>query len=142
MVVHVLNLPLDVAVNALAVGAVGELPDHAQPVRPLLPGKKLLHGYDDALTAPLPGNAHHLLSQRHLRRSRRSFFGFPPSSFQRSEATTRREFKRFRSCQHHWGLDDSQHEVTPLQLRLVQRAARQLRLVLSTDGFNLFQSRL
>lgn len=93
MVVHILNLPLDVAVNALAVGAVGELPDHAQPVRPLLPGKKLLHGYHDALTAPLPGDAHHFLSQRYLRRSRCSFFGFAPSSLQRSEVTASIEFK-------------------------------------------------
>lgn len=88
MVVHVLNLPLDVAVDALAVGAVGELPYHAQPVRPLLPGKKLLHGYHDALTAPLSGNTHHFLPQWDLRRSRGSFFGLTPPSLQRSEVTT------------------------------------------------------
>lgn len=93
VVVHILNLPLDVAVDALAVGAVGELADHAKPVRPLLPGKKLLHGYHDALAAPLPGDAHHFLSQRYLWRSRRSFFGFTPPSFQRPEVTTAVEFK-------------------------------------------------
>lgn len=92
MVVHILNLPLDVAVDALAVGAVGELPYHAQPVRPLLPGKELLHGYNDALTAPLSGDAHHFLSQWYFRRTRGSFFGFTPPSFQRSEATTTVEF--------------------------------------------------
>lgn len=80
VVVHVLDLPLHVAVDALAVGAVRQLSHHAQSVRPLLPGKELLDGHDDALPAPLSGDAHHLLPQGHLCRSRGSFFGFAPPS--------------------------------------------------------------
>lgn len=84
MVIHVLYLPLDVAVDTLAVGAVCELPYHAQPIRPLLSGKKLLDRHDDALAAPLPVNAHHLLPQGHLWWSWSSFFGLTPPSLQRS----------------------------------------------------------
>lgn len=61
MVIHVLDLPLDVAVNALAVGAVGEFSHHAQPVRPLLSSKKLLDRNNDPLAPTLSVNAHHLL---------------------------------------------------------------------------------
>lgn len=88
MVIHVLYLPLDVAVNALAVGAVCELPYHAQSIRPLLTGKKLLDRYNDALATPLSGNTHHLLPQGHLWWSWSSFFGFTPPSLQRSEELT------------------------------------------------------
>lgn len=42
MIIHVLDLPLDVAVNALAVGPVCELSHHAQSIRPFFSGKKLL----------------------------------------------------------------------------------------------------
>lgn len=84
VVIHVLYLPLDVAVNTFAVGAVGELPYHAQPVRPLLSGEKLLDRYDNALSATLPINAHHLLPQGHLWWTWSSFFGFTPPSLQRS----------------------------------------------------------
>lgn len=84
VVVHVLDLPLDVAVDALAVGAVGQLAHHAQSVRPLLAGKQLLDGHHDALAAPLPGDAHHFLPQGDLGRPRSSFFGFAPASLQRS----------------------------------------------------------
>lgn len=84
MVVHVLYLPLDVAVNALAVGAICELPYHAQPIRPLFPSKKLLDRYDDALPATLSVNTHHLLPQGHLWWTWSSFFGFTPPSLQRS----------------------------------------------------------
>lgn len=89
MVIHVLYLSLDVAVNALAVRAVREPPHHAQPVRPLLSGEKLLDGHNDALAAPLPGDAHNLLPQGHLGRTRRAFFGFAPPSLQRSGGVTR-----------------------------------------------------
>lgn len=84
VVVHVLDLPLDVAVDALAVGAVGQLAHHAQSVRPLLAGKQLLDGHHDALAAPLPRDAHHFLPQGDLGRPRGSFFGFAPTSLQRS----------------------------------------------------------
>lgn len=84
MVIHVLYLPLDIAVNALAVGAVCELPYHAQSIRPLLPGKKLLDRYNNALPTPLSSNTHHLLTQGHLWWCWSSFFGFTPPSLQRS----------------------------------------------------------
>lgn len=84
MVIHVLYLPLDVAVNTLAVGAVRELPYHAQPIRPLLSGKKFLDRYNDALATPLSVNTHHLLPQGYLWWSWSSFFGFTPTSLQRS----------------------------------------------------------
>lgn len=96
MVIHVLYLPLDVAVNALTVGAVSELPYHAQPIRPLLPGKKLLDRYNDPLPAPLSVNTHHLLPQGHLWWPWSSFFGFTPPSLQRSGNVNRgdkREWK-------------------------------------------------
>lgn len=94
MVIHVLYLPLDVAVNALAVGAVCELPYHAQPVRSLLPGKKLLDRYDNALPTPLSSYTHHLLPQGHLGRSRSSFFGFTPPSLQRPVRVQQRRRNR------------------------------------------------
>lgn len=81
VVIHVLNLPLDVTVYSLPVGAVCELSYHAQPVRPLLTSKKLLDGYNNALSTPLSVNTHHLLTQGHLWWSWGSFFGFTPSSF-------------------------------------------------------------
>lgn len=113
MVIHVLYLPLDVAVNALAVGAVCELSYHAQSIRPLLSGKKLLDRYNDALTTPLPGNAHNLLPQGHLWWSWSSFFGFTPPSLQRSVRVNRgetRERNEKRMCQLH--LSSSCHSLS------------------------------
>lgn len=85
VVIHILYLSLDVAVNALAVGAVCELPHHAQAIRPFLSGKKLLDRNNNALPTPLSVNTHDLLPQGHLWWSRSSFFGFTPPSLQRSE---------------------------------------------------------
>lgn len=89
MVIHVLDLPLHVAVNPLAVGAVCELPYHAQSIRSLLSGKKLLDRYNDSLPTPLSGNTHHLLPQGHLWWPWSSFFGFTPPSLQRSGGVNR-----------------------------------------------------
>lgn len=90
MVIHILYLSLDVAVNALAVGAVCEFPHHAQAIRPFLSGKKLLDRNNNALPTPLSVNTHDLLPQGHLWWSRSSFFGFTPPSLQRSEIKGRR----------------------------------------------------
>lgn len=84
VVIHIINLPLDVTVDALAIGAVCQLSDHAQPIRPLLAGEKLLDGNDDALPAPLSVHTHNLLTQWHLWRTWSSLFGFTPPSLQRS----------------------------------------------------------
>ena len=85
MVVHVLYLPLDVAVDALAVRAVRKLAHHAQAVGPLLPGEELLDGHNDALTPPLAVHAHHLLPQGHLGGPWRALLRLPPPSLQGSE---------------------------------------------------------
>lgn len=89
MVIHILYLSLDVAVNALAVGAVCEFPHHAQAIGTFLSGKKLLDRNNNALPTPLSVNTHDLLPQGHLWWSS-SFFGFTPPSLQRSEIKGRR----------------------------------------------------
>lgn len=84
VIVHVLNLPLDEAVNALAVRPVCETADHAEPVRPLLSGKQLLDRDHDPLSSLLLVVAtHHLLFQTNLRLGNRAIFCLPPASLQR-----------------------------------------------------------
>lgn len=81
MVIHVLNLPLDEAVNALAVRPVCEATDHSEPVRPLLSGEQLLNGNHDPLSTLLVAvDTHHLLFQTHLRLDQRAIFCLPPPS--------------------------------------------------------------
>lgn len=81
VIVHVLNLPFDKAVNALAVGPVCETTDHAKPVGSLLFGEQLLNGDHDPLSPLLMAvDAHHFLFQTHLRLDQRDIFCLPPSS--------------------------------------------------------------
>lgn len=81
VIIHVLNLPLDKAVNALAVGPVCETTDHAEPIWPLLSGKKLLNGNHNPLSPLLMAvDTHHLLFQTHFRLDQRAIFRLPPSS--------------------------------------------------------------
>lgn len=89
MVIHVLDLPFDVAVDALAVGPVGQLPHHAQPVGPLLLGKELPHGHGDALPSLLGAHAHHLLPQAHLGLRQAPVLLLPPASLQGAEIKSR-----------------------------------------------------
>lgn len=72
MVVHVLDLFLDEAVQALAVGPVGEPAHNAQSVRPLVPGEQLLDRRRDPAPAPL---------------RRRTVLRLPPASLQRPAET-------------------------------------------------------
>lgn len=81
VIIHVLNLSLDKAINALAVSPVSEATDHAEPVGPLLFGKELLHGNHDPLSPLLMAvDTHHFLFQTQLRLDQRAVFGLPPSS--------------------------------------------------------------
>lgn len=81
VVVHVLNLLLDVAVNALAVRSVCETTNHAQPIWSLLSGKQLLNRNYNPLSPLLVGiEAHHLLLQTDLRLDQTAIFRLPPSS--------------------------------------------------------------
>lgn len=81
MIVHVLNLLFDKAVNALAVRPVCEAADHAEPVGPLLSGKQLLNGNHDPLSPLLVAvDTHHFLLQTHLRLDQRAIFCLPPPS--------------------------------------------------------------
>lgn len=89
MVIHVLDLPFDVAVDALAVGPVGQLAHHAQPVGPLLLGKELPDGDGDALAPLLGAHAHHLLPQAHLGLRHAPVLLLPPASLQGAEIKSR-----------------------------------------------------
>lgn len=81
VIVHVLDLFLDKAVDALAVRAVGEAADHAQPVGPLLSGKQLLDGNPDPLSPLLVAvGADHFLFQTQPRLDQRDIFCLSPSS--------------------------------------------------------------
>lgn len=81
VIIHVLNLPFDKAVNALAVRPVCEAADHAKPVGPLLSGKKLLDGDHNPLSPLLMAvDTHHFLFQTHFRLDQRAIFCLPPSS--------------------------------------------------------------
>lgn len=60
VIIHVLNLSFDEAVNAFAVRAVGEPAHHAQSVRPLLLGKQPLDR-NHYFLAPLAADADHFL---------------------------------------------------------------------------------
>lgn len=83
MVVHVLYLLLDEAVDAFAVGSVSEPSHHAEAVGPLLPGEELLDRHCDPLAPSLPTHTHHLLLQTHLGLDHRGprFFTLTPASF-------------------------------------------------------------
>lgn len=82
MVIHVLNLPLHIAVNALAVGTVCQLPHHPQAVGPLLLGKKLPDRDGDALATLLWADAHHLLPQADFGLCQAPVLLFSPASLQ------------------------------------------------------------
>lgn len=85
VIVHVFDLLLDEAVDALAVRPVGQTPDHAQPVRPLLAGEQLLHGNGDFLTALLMVlSVRRLLLQPDFGLDQTTVFSLPPSSLQRA----------------------------------------------------------
>lgn len=94
VIVHVLNLPFDEAVDALAVRAVCEAADHAEPVRPLLSGEQLLDGNHDPLSPLLVAvDTHHFLFQTHLGLDQRDVFCLPPSSLQRPGLKKRQRMK-------------------------------------------------
>lgn len=81
VIIHVLNLPFDIAVNALAVRPVCETADHAEPVRPLLFGKQLLNRNGNSLSPLLMAvDAHNFLFQTHLGLDQTAIFRLPPSS--------------------------------------------------------------
>lgn len=81
VIIHVLNLPFDKAVDALAVRPVCETTDHPEPVGPLLSGKQLLNRNHDPLSPLLLAvDAHHFLFQTHLRLDQGAVFCLPPSS--------------------------------------------------------------
>lgn len=81
VVIHVLNLPLDKAVDTLAVCPVCETADHAEPVRPFLAGEQLLNGNHNPLSTLLVAvDTHHFLFQTHLRLDQRTIFCLPPPS--------------------------------------------------------------
>lgn len=62
VIIHVLDLPFDKAVNSLAVRPVCEPTDHAEPVGPLLSGKQLLHRNHNPLSPLLmAADTHHFL---------------------------------------------------------------------------------
>lgn len=68
VIIHVFNLPLNIAVNAFAVCPVCETTDHAEPIRPLLSCKQLLHWNHNSLSPLLMTvDAHHLLFETHFR---------------------------------------------------------------------------
>lgn len=95
MIVHVLNLPLDKAINAFAVRPVCESTDYAEPVRPLLPGEQLLDGnYDPLSPLLLAAHAHNLLFQTYFRLDLRTIFRLPPSSLQRPELQNSKAVER------------------------------------------------
>lgn len=82
MIVHVLNLPLHVAVDALAIRPVCQLPHHPQAIRPLLLGKKLPDRDSDALATLLWAHTHHLLPQADLGLCQAPVLLLPPASLQ------------------------------------------------------------
>lgn len=82
VIIHVLNLPLHIAVDALAVGPVCQLPHHPQAVRPLLLGEKLPDRHGDALPSLLRADAHHLLPQSDFGLCQAPVLLFPPASLQ------------------------------------------------------------
>lgn len=79
VIIHVLYLPFDVAVDALAVRPVCESTDHAEPVGSLLFGKQFFNG-DRDLLPPLLIDTHNFLFQTHLRLDQGAVFCLPPSS--------------------------------------------------------------
>lgn len=81
VIVHVLNLSFDEAVDAFAVRPVCETTHHAEPVGPLLFCKQFLNGNHDPLSALLMAvDAYHFLFQTHLRLDQRAVFCLPPAS--------------------------------------------------------------
>lgn len=82
VIVHVFNLLLDEAVNALAVRPVRQASDHTEPVRPPLAGEQLLYRNGDFLT-PLVMAGHYFLVQD-FRLDQTTVFSFSPSSLQRA----------------------------------------------------------
>lgn len=86
MIIHVFDLPLDVAVNPFPVRAVGEPSHHPQTIRPFFPGEELAHWHSDTLTPPGASRTDHLLAKPHLglRGERAAFLLLPPASFQGS----------------------------------------------------------
>lgn len=64
VIIHVLNLPFDKAVDALAVRPVCEAADHSEPIGPLLFSEQLLNRNHNSLPPhlPMPAAAHHFLS--------------------------------------------------------------------------------
>lgn len=95
MIVHVLNLPLDKAINALAVRPVCKSTDYAEPIRPLLPRKQLLNRNHDPLSPLLmAAHTHNLLFQTYFRLDLRTIFSLPPSSLQRPELRNKKAVER------------------------------------------------
>lgn len=142
MIIHVLDLPFDKAVDALAVRAVREPADHAQPVGPLLFGKQPLDRNHNALSPLLMAvDTDHFLFQTHLRLEQRAVFRLPPPSLQGAGLKMRKRKGRMSKCigqakTEQYGVFwvfflsvDPQHEVTPLEFVLVQRASRELALI-------------
>lgn len=89
MIIHVLNLPLDIAVNALAVSTVCQLPHHTQAIRPLLLGKELPDRDGDTLATLLWADTHHLLPQADLGLCQGPILLLPPASLQWAEIKSR-----------------------------------------------------
>lgn len=62
VVIHIFDLPLNEAVQALAVRSIRQPTDHAQPVRPLLSSKQLFNRNGDSLSSLLMAvDTHHFL---------------------------------------------------------------------------------
>lgn len=81
MIVHVLDLPFDEAVNALAVRPVCEPANHTEPIGSLLLRKELLNRNHNPLSPLLmPADTHHFLFETHLGLDQSAVFSFPPSS--------------------------------------------------------------
>lgn len=62
MVVHVFYLSLYIAVDALAVRAVGQPSHYAQAIRTFFTGKQLCNRHSDALTSSLATHTHNFLA--------------------------------------------------------------------------------
>lgn len=101
VIIHVLDLPFDKAVNALAVRAVREPTDDAEAVGPLLFGKQPLNRDHNPLPPLLmAAGTHHFLFQPHFRLDQRAVFCLPPSSLQGAGSEMRKRKGRERECKY------------------------------------------